>query len=216
MNITFRKANPNDTDFLTEGIISAEMSGGFILPYTALFGLSETETKKFIVDVFEEEIEDQEWFIPHFTILEVDGQRASCLSSWIECKNGIGSGVLKAQAMAWILQEKWALSKNKLELLKSLQLPRVQFAVQLECIYTVSEYRGLGLASKLIDYCIQQHATHAPKPHTAEIQLLQNNQAALRSYTKCGFLHRGQATSSDPEILTLLAHHTRVSLTKPL
>lgn len=216
MKVTFRKASAQDIDFIAEGIIHAEMSGGNILPYTALFGISKEETIALIHAVMEEEIEGQEWFLPGFTILEADGIPASCLSAWIEGEIGIGSGVLKAQAMAWILKEKWTTASYGLECLRSMQLPRLQGALQLECIYTKREFRGLGLASKLITYCIQEASSFTAPPKTAEIQLLGNNESALRSYTKCGFLLREEVTSTQPEILTLLAHNTRVSLIKPL
>lgn len=192
------------------------MSGSSILPYQTLFELSLEETRTLIQDVMDEEIEGQEWHLPHFSILELDGKTASCLSSWVEGDNSMGSGLLKAQAMAWVLGDKWIKAAAKLEWLKSTQLPRIQHALQLECIYTKTEFRGLGLASKLIEQLVQEAATSSNKPHMAEIQLLGNNEAALRSYTKCGFLLRTQTTSTLPEILTLLAHHTRVSLTRNL
>lgn len=214
MEITFRKAVETDIDFITEGIIHAEMSGGAILPYTAIFGLSVLETKTLIKAVMEEEIEGQEWHLPNFTILELNGEPASCLSSWVEGITGPGSGMLKAQAMAWILGEKWTGASQKLACLKSAQLPRIQQALQLECIYTKKEFRGQRLASNLIENCMNVSATSSNKPKMAEIQLLSNNEVAMRSYTKCGFLFRAEATSPDPEILNLLAHHTRVSLTK--
>ncbi len=216
MNIAFRNAKFSDRDFIAEGIIEAEMSGSNILPYTTLFGLGKSETKSLILAVMDEEIEGQEWYLPNFNILEADGHPVACLSAWTEGATGLGSGVLKAQAMAWILGEKWIQAGSKLEILKSMQLPRIQFALQLECIYTKTEFRGLGMASKLIEHCIESALTADNKPGEAEIQLLGNNEAALRSYTKCGFLIREQATAKDAEILTLLAHHTRVSLTKPL
>ncbi|MBM3400092.1 MAG: GNAT family N-acetyltransferase [Bacteroidetes bacterium] len=216
MIITFRKAVDADIDFITDGIIQAELSGGTVLPYTALFNISREETISLIHAIMEEDIEGQEWFLPGFTILEVNGQPAACLNNWIEGNAGMGSGLLKAQAMSWILKEKWKQAAQKLEWLKTLQLPRIQTAMQLECIYTKSEFRGLGLASKLIEHCIKETSTSPAPPKTAEIQLLGNNESALHSYTKCGFLLREQITSARPEILTLLAHNTRVSLVKPL
>ena len=216
MKISFRKATARDINFIANGIIHAEMSGGNILSYTSLFDISVEETISLIHAVMEEEIEGQEWFLPGFTILEADEQPASCLSAWIEAENGIGSGVLKAQAMAWILKEKWTNASPRLEWLKSVQLPRLYGALQLECIYTKKEFRGLGLASKLIEYCIFDAISSPASPKTAEIQLLGNNEAAMRSYTKCGFLLREEITSTRPEILTLLAHNTRMSLIKPL
>lgn len=216
MTITFRKAAFSDMNFIAEGIIQAEMSGGNILPYTALFGIAKEETAALIHAVMDEEIEGQEWYLQNFTILEADGIPAACLSAWIEGETGTGSGLLKAQAMAWLLGEKWTQAGSKLEVLKSMQLPRVQLALQLECIYTKTEFRGLGMASKLIEHCIKGALTANKKPAEAEIQLLGNNGSALRSYTKCGFLLREQVTSAHPEILTLLADRTRVSLTKQL
>jgi GNAT superfamily N-acetyltransferase len=216
MKISIRKATQEDMEFITDGIIHAEMSGSTKLPYQTLFGLNEEETQTLIHHVIEEEIDGQEWYLPNFSILEIDGQPASCLSSWVEGENGSGSGLLKAQAMGWILKEKWTNAAQQLECLKSMQLARIQGALQLECIYTKKEYRGKGMASKLIENCIEEALTTPKKPNLAEIQLLGNNEAAMRSYTKCGFLLREQATSSHPEILTLLAHHTRVSLIRNL
>lgn len=216
MKISIRQANQQDIAFITDGIIHAEMSGTSILPYHTLFGLSVGETETLIQAVIDEEIDGQEWYLPNFSILEIDEQPASCLSCWIEGENGSGSGLLKAQAMGWILREKWTNAAQQLECLKSMQLARIQSALQLECIYTKKEHRGKGLASKLIEHCIQEALTSPKKPNLAEIQLLGNNEAAMRSYTKCGFLLREQATSSHPEILTLLAHDTRVSLTRNL
>lgn len=216
MNITFRKAKKTDLDFITEGIILAEMSGSEILPYTALFGLDLDETRALILEALDEEIEGQEWYLPNFTILEADGQPAACLSAWVEGECGMGSGILKTQAMAWLLGEKWTQAGSKLEMLKSMQLPRLQLALQLECIYTKNEFRGKGMASKLIEYCIEHTATTSQKPTIAEIQLLGSNEAAFRSYTKCGFLIREQISSEQKEILTLLAHNTRLSLIKTL
>lgn len=216
MKISIRKATLVDMEFITDGIIHAEMSGSTKLPYQTLFGLTLEETQTLIRHVIEEEIDGQEWYLPNFSILEIDGEPATCLSSWIEGENGNGSGLLKAQVMGWILKEKWTNATQQLECLKSIQLPRIQSALQLECIYTKKEYRGKGLASKLIKHCIQEAVTSPQQPKMAEIQLLGNNEAAMRSYTKCGFLLREQSTSSHPEILNLLAHHTRVSLTRNL
>jgi GNAT superfamily N-acetyltransferase len=216
MKISIRKANLSDMDFIVEGIIRAEMSGSTVLPYTSLFDLNEDETKSLIHTVMDEEIEGQEWYLPNFTILEVDGINATCLSSWIEGETNIGSGVLKAQAMAWYLQDKWTQASQKLDWLKTMQLPRIERALQLECIYTQKQYRGMGLAALLIEYCIAEAVSAVNPPKTAEIQLLGNNESALRSYTKCGFLLREEVSSPHPEILNLLADQTRISLTKTL
>ena len=59
MKLTIRKADKKDIEFITEGIIHAEMSGSSILPYQTLFELSLEETRTLIQDVMDEEIEGQ-------------------------------------------------------------------------------------------------------------------------------------------------------------
>lgn len=210
--IRITAATAADIDFVIEGIIAAEKSGSNKLPYTGLFGLNETETAGLISDIMDEEIEGQEWYLPHFSILRVNNTPAACLSAWTEAENGVSSGQLKAQAMAWFLAEKWSAAAERLELLKQLQLPRLQGAVQLECIYTHPSFRGQGLAGKLIESVLGNQ----PEGKTAEIQLLSSNEKALHSYTKCGFLKRAEVRSQDPGILNLLPDDTRVSLVKTI
>lgn len=216
MSISVRTAGPQDLVFIVEGIIQAEKSGGDILPYTALFDISEAETRQLISDIMDEEISGQEWHLPHFRILFRDGEPAACLSAWIEGAEGSPSGLLKAQAMAWFLGGKWQAASDRLEQLKNIQLPRLTGALQLECIYTAPGFRGQGLAGILIEHTIREFRSSHPEMLQVEIQLLSSNDAALRSYTKCGFLKRTSITSPEPEILTLLPDNTRVSLVKDI
>lgn len=211
-----RVAKIEDIPFILEGIVDAEFSGSRVFPYQALFGLDVEATKNLIRQVFEEELDGQEWHLPQFRILEVGNTSACCLSYWTEGANGTGSGLLKAQALAWILGNRWSEASDKLNVLKTMQLPRLSGAMQLECIYTKPDFRGQGLVGKLIDHCIAEAKLNTPNLEQAEIQLLGSNEAAMRSYTKCGFLNRAQASSSDAEILNLLADNTRISLVKQL
>lgn len=212
LEIHIATATAADIDFVISGIIAAEKSGSELLPYTGLFGLDESATARLISDIMEEEIEGQEWYLPHFSILYVNNSPAACLSAWTEGETGLSSGQLKAQAMAWFLGEKWMAAGAQLELLKQLQLPRLQGALQLECIYTHPAFRGQGLAGRLIEFVLDRQ----PEGQVAEIQLLSSNEKALHSYTKCGFLKRTEVRCQDPAILNLLPDDTRVSLVKTI
>lgn len=207
-----RPADVNDIEFLTDAIIAAEKSGSEILFYNAVFGLTEEETRRLIYNIFEEEIEGQEWYVPHFLIAIVDGKPAACLSCWIEGITGQPSGILKAQGLSYFLRNKWTNAADKLEKVKVLQLPREIGALQLECIYSAPEFRGQGLVPALIEYALKLH----PKTKKAEIHVMGNNDAAIRSYTKCGFLTGSTAHSTDTEILTLLPGDCRIALKKDL
>lgn len=212
MNLTFRNAVQSDLEFVVDGIIEAEKSGSDKLPYTTIFGLTEQETRKLIIDIVDEEIEGQEWCLQHFLIAEADGISAACLSTWIEGATGLGSGQLKAQAMAYFLDSKWQNANANLSLLAQMQLLRLTGYAQLECIYTHKAFRGQGLAGKLIAFAIDTYQNSNIECGGFEIQLLGNNTAAMGSYTKCGFLKRQESTCSDNRILDLLADSTRVSL----
>ncbi len=212
MKLSFRKAVEADIEFIVEGIIEAEKSGSDKLPYTTLFDLSEEDTAKLIRDILDEDIEGQEWCLQHFLIAEADGQQAACLSCWVEGSQGLGSGQLKAQAMAYFLDKVWNEAADKLKLLAEMQLPRLKGYVQLECIYTHKAFRGQGLAGRLIEFAVSEHQKNDIDFEGCEIQLLANNSAAVASYTKCGFLNRRESTCNDIRILDLLADGTRISM----
>lgn len=209
---TIRQAGINDIEFLKDAIIAAEKSGGDVLFYNAVFGLTETETRQLIHHVLDEDIEGQEWCISHFLIASIDGKPAACLSCWIEGESGQASGILKAQALSFFLRERWTNASAKLEKIKLLQLHREESALQLECIYTSPEFRGKGLIPALIDHALKLY----PGVKRAEVQVMGNNDTAIRSYTKCGFLTDRKAHSADAELLTLLPGNTRISLKKDL
>lgn len=77
----FRKATLNDIPFLVETIIEAEKSGTNILPYTTIFRLSETESKKYITDMFLEEIDGCQLSISSYMITEQNRKSAGAIGS---------------------------------------------------------------------------------------------------------------------------------------
>lgn len=210
----FRKATTADIPFLIEGIIASEKSGTYILSYARIFSISEAEVVALITQIMEEEIENQEWNPGSFVIAEMEGKPVACLSAWIEGQGGTGSGILKAQAMSYFLGNVWAQSIEKLKLVASVQIPRLTDCLQLENIYTAPEYRGKGIAGRLIEFAIENAKVAAPDLQQAEIQLMANNTAAVVSYTKCGFLQRAASVATDPAVLTLLPGDSKISLSK--
>lgn len=210
--IGFRPATHNDVELLTEAIIASEKSGTNTLFYQSVFGLDEAETAELISNIFEEEIEGQEWYIPGFVIAEWDGNPAACLSHWVEGATGLGSGMLKAQALSYFLGALWQNARPLLDAISVVQIPRTQGTLQLENIYTRPEFRGKGIASELINHVIESNG-NCP---AAEIQLMAENKAALASYTKCGFIQQAESGIGTEDILTLLPGRQKVCLSKQL
>ena len=216
MSVAFRQAVAADLSFIIEGIVSSEKSGTETLAYCKIFDISESEFTTLLTHILEEEIEGQEWFIPSFCIAELDGFPVACLSAWVEGRAGSPSGILKAQAMSYFLGDRWVSAQANLHEVASIQILRITGALQLENIYTASIHRGKGIAGKLIEYAIKHNLETMPEIPLAEIQLMGNNENALQSYTKCGFLKHAVSAISNDNILHLLPGNFRVSLTRTL
>jgi len=212
MNIHFRKANTEDIPFIINAIIEAEKSGTEVLSYSRIFNITELEVEQLISNILDEELEGQEWCLAHFYIAEYANKQAACLSAWIEGLNGLGSGILKAQAMSYFLGDKWQKSKSQLESVAMVQIPRSHGALQLENIYTAPDFRGQGIIGQLIDFVVANYPSDDIVSTYAEIHLMENNEKALHSYTKCGFLEDAKNTAADDVVLTLLPSKTRIAL----
>lgn len=209
-----RQAQKNDIDFIVHGIIEAEKSGTPTLAYSTLFQLNEKEVADLIKQVLEEEIQGQEWDLSAFFVYEENQIPIACLSAWCEGQEGVASGILKAQALAYFLGNKWREAAQLLQLVAQTQIDRLPAYVQLECIFTAEGHRGKGIAKKLIEAVVAEATLKFPNHKGFEIQLMGNNASALRSYTKCGFVLREEKTAPDPTILSLLPDKTRISLVK--
>lgn len=209
-----RKAEIKDFEFILDGILASEKSNTDILSYCKIFSITENQVRDLITAIFEEEIENQEWNMDSFYIAEINGEKAACVSAWTEGKDGIASGILKVQAMSYILGNVWNQSAKNLQLAASVQIPRLTGALQIENIYTAPQFRGQGIAGELIKKTIEMNKTSYPDLTTAEIQLMANNQPAVVSYTKCGFLQRTIATATNPDVLNLLPGDSKISLVK--
>ncbi len=213
--ISVRKAELGDIDFITEGIVQAEKSGTEILGYSKIFQLSETKIKEIIQQILEEEIEGQEWYLPYFFIAEIDGQRAGSLCAWVENSGGHPGSLIKAQAMAYFLGEKWHNNSENIGLISRINIPRAAGQIQLECIYTHPNYRKMGVASALIEHAVNtlQETTGA---NTAAIQLMGNNHAALKAYEQCGFLEARRSEDLGDSVLHLLPGSFKIEVSKHL
>ncbi len=202
-----KKAEKEHFEFISRCIIESEKSGSSIFSYSAIFNLSETEFIEILDQIFEEDIEDQPWCYQHWSILFVDGQPASGLCSWIEGINDSSSDVLKTQLLNFMIPTHFVESMEKLKIVSTITIPRKKNTLQLEHLYTKFEYRGQGLMRNLIQYILLENRTY-----NAEIQLMQNNLAALSLYTDIGFIVNETKCNKDIERLNLLSDSCKVNL----
>ncbi len=194
--MNFRKAQISDISFIIQCIIESEKSNSNIFPYFSLFGIDEIAFHRLMSDIFEEDIEDQPWYLGNWYICEVDNLPAAGCCAWVESVHGVSSDMLKTQILSMLLGEKFQNYLPLLQQVSKISISRKPGTVQLEHLFTTPSHRGLGCMRRLLDFV----GTEFSEKHQ-EIQLLQNNLVALEFYKKIGF--NVVDTQCNPEILRL-------------
>ena len=148
MNIApcrLKKQNPNTSILSLTALLKVK---NLVVQFSLIRQHLELGIKDFtqiIKDIFEEEIPDQPWCLDHWYVVENElGNAVAGLSSWIEGMNGTSSDMLKAQMLNFFLKQEWESSKEKLEVLASITIPRKNGYIQLEHLYTHADFRGQG------------------------------------------------------------------------
>lgn len=209
--ITFRKAQWTDLDFILDGIIASEKSGTLILSYCALFELEEAEFREILITIFKEEIENQPWCLSHWKIGLINRNPVCCLTVWSESTSFQGSDLLKIQLLEYFIPEKWEYAKEKLKLVAKVSIPRKVGYLQLEHLYTLEEFRGKGIMRKLL-----RNIDQSFPDQNQEIQLMSTNIRALKLYESEGFILREEKCWDELYEMKLLPSNCKLSLTKKL
>jgi len=217
MSMTIRQATAEDKDFLIEAIMEAEKSGSETISYCAIFSISEDRLREALANMLDEEMEDQELYIPNFLVADVDGKPAATISGWIEKKNGMASSIIKSNMLMYSLDRDILLAAAPhLGLMNEVSITRSENALQLECVYTKPEFRGRGLAASLLEAHIKRVKEEGEPVDTAQIILLKNNTGAIKAYEKAGFSIVTEKTCNDDAILKLLPGNTKIMMERKL
>jgi ribosomal protein S18 acetylase RimI-like enzyme len=217
MSTTIRVAVEKDKAFLIHAIMEAEKSGSNMLSYCAIFSIPEKTVAEMLSNILDEGIDGQELYIPNFLIAEMDGTPAATCSAWIEQENGMASKMIKSNLLMYFLERDVLLNaQSRLTVLNELSIDRTPAAMQIECVYTDPRFRGRGLTRQLIDEHIRLKQASGILLHEAEIQLLKNNESAIKAYEKAGFKIAVEKTTASKEILKLLPSDTKILMKRNL
>jgi len=187
-NLNFRKARPDDFDFLFKAIIEADKSFTEVSSYSRLCGLNQDELYNIFKNIFDEELENCEFGYQSFFLLCEDDIPVATAASWIEGADGMPSWQIKSSALFCHLPKSNFLElKNNTENFSSIIVPRTENALQLESIYIEPAYRGKGLFLELLNFHVNFAKSQGLEFEMVELITYNSNTFAESAYKKAGF-----------------------------
>lgn len=207
----FSYATEADIDFIVDAVFAAVKSGSDTLSYSTIFEKDESELKPLFKEMLLEDVEGQELWLSGFMVArDENGNPAATCCAWVEGEED-PSAMITAQVLAYGLGgETFKKATEKNTVIESLRVDREEDALQFEHVYTHPQYRGKGLAAKVIAEQIKEHKQRTPSLQKAQIILFKTNANALQAYNKMGFTTAHETHSTHPEVLNYFPSDTRV------
>lgn len=177
--MTIRKATKEDIPFIVNAIMEIERFFDTDT-FSNLFGSEHEETKSYL-EAFFGDIEnfDTELSLNSYAIAQIDNRIVGCCSLIFTNKNYYQN---KAELFPVHLNQKHL--ENFIQNVKT--LPEIKTISEnkhfIEYIYTIPNYRGQGVAKKMIDFQLD-----ILKNKDVYINVLENNTSAINYYKNLGF-----------------------------
>ncbi len=210
-----RAATVNDAPFLAETIIEAEKSGTDKLSYSTIFGLSEEDVRKYLIEILEEEIDGCELSVSSFIVAESNGRVAAALSAWVEGTEDVPSTLIKGNLLNYTLPKECierAMSLNKM--IRELHVEYLPKTIQIGAGYVAKEFRGNRLLGILNKEIITRLLNENTDVNSVWAQIFSCNVPSLKTYEKAGFKVVGTKESTKTEIENYLPSNKKYILTK--
>lgn len=215
MEYKIRKATTNDIPFIIETIIEAEKSGTEKFGLSTIFELSETEIKKYISNILDEEIDGCEFSLSSFLIAENNEKQMAAVGGWIEGTNEdkLPSSIIKANLISYYFPtDKIFKLREKSDIISGVQIERKDGSYQIEYVYVRPEFRGNNLVKLLID----EHIKQAQLCKEMFVQVFLNNIGAISLYKKLGFEINQTFHSENKVTKNYLPDDTKILMLKQL
>jgi predicted GNAT family acetyltransferase len=214
-DFSIREANLKDIDFLVEAVVNAEKAHRHILPYCALFNISEVELRSVIKKIFMEDVTDFDFSASNFMIAEHNGYPVAAYAGWVEGIGGVPSRILKMSAFRTFLSKGHiahyeAIAHIDAEIL----IKRDNLTLQLETTYVKENYRRMGMVASLTHALFNKVKNTHPAITKAQVQLFKENNAAFLAQSKLGFIIVEEKKSVNPEMLNYMPGMTKIKMEK--
>ncbi len=211
-----RKATEKDIPFLANAVIAAEKGVTDKLNYATLFNLTEEQVRKFIIEMFEEEVDGCEFSVSSYFVADFQGEAVAGFGGWIECfEGGIQSKILKSNLINYTFgKESIEFLKSKSHIVEELIVERDPMTLQFEYLYVYDHHRGHKLADLLIDKVEENALELFPALKKSQFQLFQNNSRIVKLFEKHGYKVVKSYASANTEILDYLPSNEKYIMEK--
>ena len=209
----FREAKVEDIPFLVEVIIEAEKSGSDTIGLAKTFDIDEPDLRKYLTQIFEEEIDGCEFSVSSFFIAEYEGSPVAAFGGWIEGENedDLPSSMLKSNLLSYIFPRESFSQLNKIaEIIKDIQIEREPHTHQLEYAYVKPEHKGKGLIGDIIEKQLEKAKIQDNLVKESYVQVFENNANAIKAYQKSGYKIVKRFESKHPEVLDYLPYNVKL------
>ena len=211
-----RNAAFADINLIIEAIIAAEKSGSDVLSYTAIFDLTEEQTKGYLREMLEEEIDGCELSLSSYLIAELNNEPAAVMGAWIEGTEDVPSSTIKGNLLSYFLpRESMIKAIEKSPVISEMAIEYINSTLCIGIVYVKEKFRGKGLVLKLLN----EHITKAivgKKDLDVFIQVFGNNIAAIKAYKKLGFEEFKVVRSDNEQVTNYLPSNIKYFLKKKI
>jgi|688.fasta_scaffold550893_2 ribosomal protein S18 acetylase RimI-like enzyme len=214
-NIVYRRAQPADRAFLAQTIIEADQSGTERSAYGVLLNLNRYELTSLFIQIFDLEIAGFEFDENSFIVAEKDGEPVGACATWVESADGVPSWNKRILCFRELLPaNNYDHFRQLIEKGGGLLPPRSPRAAQLESVYVVEKCRGMGILSGMWSRQVADIQTSHPDVQAFQVITYANNDRAIHSYQKLGFVSRSKTSISAPELVDQLPFSEMVLMEK--
>lgn len=213
----FKRATLNDVEFVAEIITEAEKSMTGKNGLANFYDLSDEEFKNCIISILNEEIEGCEFSLSNFILAFHNGEPIAGMGGWVEGLEDIPSSLIKSNLIGYYFPKENILkSKDKMDIVKDIQIPREAGTYQLEYAYVKKEYTGYLLFNDLDEIHIQYASSLTPKPKKIQGHVFACNKVVLKLHELQGFKVVKTFHSSNPLTKDYFPDDTVVLIEKEL
>ena len=215
----FRPATTSDTDFLVETVIQSEKSSMGACGMANHFGMSEEDLRRYLFQMFDEEIDGCEFSLSSFIVVEYEGRTVAAMGGWLEGDNedNIPSAFLKSNLIQYVMPTEAILkAKENIPITRELSIKRQEGTYQLEYSYVLPEHRGQMLIQSLMEEHIKRAKSFGPNVKIMQAHAFEENKVIVLINKMMGFKITSRVKATNPRILEFYPYDTMVLLEKEL